>query len=115
MLICAMFTVAQAHVFYSRTHWVWINVEIYCLCFLASLLSIIYNPNTYLYSMALLGPLIGLFILNSSRCREMRHTMVQVRRKREDIIATLKKQGKWKGWQTSLTAADSPLMHEDQM
>jgi hypothetical protein len=48
--------------------------------------------------MALLGPLVGLLILNSNRCREMRQKMLEIRHKREAIIATLKEQGKWKWW-----------------
>lgn len=47
--------------------------------------------------MSLLSPLIGLLILNSHRCRELRHKMVEIRQKREGIILTLNKQGRWKG------------------
>jgi len=71
---------------------------IYLICLLVSLPAIAYRPNAYLYSMALLSPLIGLLILNSKRCRELRHTMLEIRHKREAIIATLKKQGRWKWW-----------------
>ncbi|OAE13836.1 hypothetical protein AZH11_03305 [Pseudomonas simiae] len=92
------FGLAKAQVLYGRIHWVWINVGVYASCFLVSLISIIYAPNIYLYSTALLCPLIGLLILNSNRCRELRHRMVEIRHKREDIVATLKKQGRWKGW-----------------
>ena len=48
--------------------------------------------------MALLAPLIGLLILNSNRCRERRQTSVDIRHKREAIIASLKQQGRWKWW-----------------
>ena len=96
LAICAVFSVAQFQVLYGRSHWIWISVGIHCFCFLASLLSIIYKPNTYLYSMSLLAPLIGLLILNSKRSRELCQKMVEVRHKREEIIATLKKQGRWK-------------------
>jgi hypothetical protein len=98
LTIGVVFAIAQIQVLYGHAHWVWINVGIYCLCFLSSLPAITYTPNIYLYSMALLSPLIGLLILNSNRCRELRHKMVELRHKREHIIATLKKQGKWKGW-----------------
>jgi hypothetical protein len=37
-------------------------------------------------------------ILNSHRCRELRHKLVEIRHKREAVIATLKKQGRWKWW-----------------
>lgn len=94
----AAFALAKAEVLYGRIHWVWVNVAVYCLCFLTSLPSIIYKPDTYLYVMALLCPLVGLLILNSARCRELRRKMVEVRHKRENIITTLKKQGRWKGW-----------------
>lgn len=55
-------------------------------------------PPLLLYFMALLSPLIGLLALNSTRSRERRHKMVEIRQKREAIIATLKKQGRWKWW-----------------
>lgn len=94
----AAFALAKAEVLYGRIHWVWINVAIYLICLLVALPAIAYRPDVYLYSMSLLCPLIGLLILNSNRCRELRQKMVEIRHKREDIIATLKKQGKWKWW-----------------
>lgn len=94
----AVFALAKYEVLYGRIHWVWINVAIYLICLLVSLPAIFWRPNTYLYAMALLGPLVGLLILNSKRSRELRKTAVEIRHKREDIIATLKKQGRWKVW-----------------
>ncbi|MDE1908928.1 hypothetical protein ACW9I4_19915 [Pseudomonas sp. SDT2931_S440] len=98
LAVSILFSLAQIQVVYGRPHWVWINVGIYFVCLLISLPAITYRPNTYLYSMALLGPLVGLLILNSNRCREMRQKMLEIRHKREAIIATLKEQGKWKWW-----------------
>jgi hypothetical protein len=94
----AVFALAKYEVLYGRIHWVWLNVAIYLICLLVTLPAIAYGPNIFLYSMALLSPLIGLLILNSNRCRELRHKMVEIRHKREAIIATLKKKGRWKGW-----------------
>lgn len=94
----ALFALAKYEVLYGRIHWVWVNVAIYLACLLVALPSIAYRPNAYLYSLCLLSPLIGLLILNSNRCRELRHKMVEIRHKREAIIATLKKQGRWKWW-----------------
>ncbi|MBA1296165.1 hypothetical protein G7025_22640 [Pseudomonas lurida] len=94
----AVFALAKYKVLYGRIHWVWINVAIYLICLLVALPTIAYRPNTYLYAICLLCPLTGLLILNSNRCRELRHKMVDIRHKREDIIATLKKQGRWKWW-----------------
>ncbi|WP_439864738.1 hypothetical protein [Pseudomonas antarctica] len=96
--LSVVFSVAQIQVLYGHRHWIWVNVGIYIALLLVSLPTINYQPNTYLYATALLSPLIGLLILNSNRCREMRHTMVEIRQKRQDIIATLKKQGRWKWW-----------------
>lgn len=90
----AVFALAKYEVLYGRIHWVWLNMAIYLICLLVSLPAIAYRPNAYLYSMALLSPLI----LNSKRCRELRHKMLEIRHKREAIIATLKKQGRWKWW-----------------
>jgi len=98
LAITVVFGIAKARVLYGHIHWIWIHVGVYSICFMVSLASIIYAPNIYLYSTALLCPLIGLLILNSHRCRELRHKMVELRHKREAIIATLKKQGRWKWW-----------------
>ncbi|CRM16041.1 MULTISPECIES: hypothetical protein [Pseudomonas] len=89
---------SKAQVNYGRIRSVWISVGIYLICLLISLPAITYRPPLFLYTMSLLSPLTGLLILNSNRCRELRHKMVEIRRKREDIIATLKKQGRWKWW-----------------
>ena len=94
----AVFALAKYEVLYGRIHWVWINVAIYLLCLLISLPAVLWRPNTYLYTLALLGPLVGLLILNSNRCRELRQKSVELRHKREAIIATLKQQGRWKWW-----------------
>nr|WP_276544322.1 hypothetical protein [Pseudomonas grimontii] len=93
-----VFALAKYEVLYGRIHWVWINVGIYLICLLVALPSIAYRPNAYLYSMSLLCPLIGLLILNSNRCRELRQKSVELRHKRLAIIATLKQQGRWKWW-----------------
>ncbi len=96
--ISAVFSIAQIEVLYGRIHWVWINVAIYLLCLLISLPAILWRPNTYLYALALLCPLVGLLILNGNRCRELRQKSVELRHKRLAIIATLKQQGRWKWW-----------------
>jgi hypothetical protein len=89
---------SKTQVTYGRIHLVWVSVGIYVTCLLISLPAIAYRPPLFLYAMSLLSPLIGLLILNSNRCRELRQKMVEIRHKREDIIVTLKKQGRWKGW-----------------
>ena len=90
--------ISKIQVTYGRIRWVWISVGIYLICLLISLPAIAFRPPLPLYFMALLSPLTGLLILNSNRCRELRHKRLEIRHKREDIIATLKKQGKWKWW-----------------
>ncbi|WP_460949606.1 hypothetical protein AB6N16_19660 [Pseudomonas marginalis] len=94
----AVFALAKYEVLYGRTYWVWLNVAIYLISLLIALPTIAYRPDLYLYSMAILGPLIGLLILNCNRCRELRQKSVEIRHKRQAIIATLKKQGRWKWW-----------------
>lgn len=89
---------SKIQVTYGRIHLVWVSVGIYAICLLISLSAIAYRPPPLLYAMSLLSPLTGLLILNSHRCRELRHKMVELRHKREAIIATLKKQGRWKWW-----------------
>lgn len=98
MGVAAVFALAKYEVLYGRIHWVWINVAIYLLCLLISLPAILWRPNTYLYALALLCPLVGLLILNSNRCRELRQKSVELRHKRLAIIATMKQQGRWKWW-----------------
>lgn len=89
---------SKIQVNYGRIRMVWMSVGIYVMCLLISLPAIAYRPPLLLYFMALLSPLIGLLVLNSNRSRELRHKMVETRHKREAIIATLKKQGRWKWW-----------------
>ena len=98
IVLGVVFALAKYEVLYGRIHWVWLNVAIYLICLLLALPTIVYHPNVYIYSLTLLGPLIGLLILNSNRCRELRQKSLELRHKREHIIATLKKQGKWKWW-----------------
>lgn len=90
--------VSKIQVAYGRIRLVWMSVGIYVICLLISLPAIAYRPPLFLYVMALLSPLTGLLVLNSPRCRELRHKMLEVRHKREAIITTLKEQGRWKGW-----------------
>ncbi|MFN3357126.1 MAG: hypothetical protein ACK418_14100 [Pseudomonas sp.] len=87
----AVFTLAKYEALYGRIHWVWINVAIYLLCLLVSLPAILWHPNTCLYALALLSPLVGLLILNSHRCRELRQKSHELRLKRQAITAMLKR------------------------
>jgi hypothetical protein len=89
---------SKAQVTYGRIRLVWVSVGIYVICLLISLPTIAYRPPPFLYAISLISPLTGLLILNSHRCRELRHKMVEIRHKREAVIATLKKQGRWKWW-----------------
>ncbi len=98
LAIHVVFSIAQIQVLYGHPHWVWVNVAIYLIGLLVSLPAIAYRPNLYLYAITLLAPLLGLLILNSNRCRELRQKSVEIRQKREAIIATLKQQGRWKLW-----------------
>ncbi|AUG08842.1 hypothetical protein [Pseudomonas sp. S09G 359] len=98
LAINVVFSIAQIQVLYGHPHWTWVNVVIYLMCLLVSLPTIAYRPNLYLYAITLLAPLLGLLILNSNRCRELRRKSVEIRHKREAIIATLKQQGRWKWW-----------------
>ena len=61
--------VSKIQVTYGRIHLVWMSVGIYVICLLISLPAITYRPPLFLYFMALLSPLIGLLILNTSRFR----------------------------------------------
>lgn len=94
----AAFALAKYQVLNGRIRCVWINVGIYLACLVISLPTISYRPNLYLYAITLFAPLLGLLILNSNRCRELRRKSVEIRHKREAIIATLKQQGRWKWW-----------------
>lgn len=93
-----IFAIAKFKVLSGHTHWIWINAGTYLACLLISLPTIVYRPSLHLYIMAVLGPLVGLLILNSNRCREMRKKMVEIRHERDERVASLKKQGKWKWW-----------------
>ena len=95
---CTLFGVAQSAVLHGYSKWVWLQAGVFVSYFLTVIPTITYNPDRALFSLALLSPLIGMLCLNSKRQREMRRTMLEIRHKREAIITTLKKQGRWKWW-----------------
>jgi hypothetical protein len=71
----------------GRPSWVWVMVGIYIVCFLFVLPMIQYNPHTILYGLALVFPLFGLLILNSSVQRGMRIKLVEIRHIRQALKA----------------------------
>jgi hypothetical protein len=95
---CALFGIAQSAVLHGYPQWVWLQAGVFVIYFLTVMPTAIYGPDRVLFTLAVLSPLIGLLFLNSQRQREMRRTLLELRHKREHIIATLKKQGKWKWW-----------------
>ena len=97
-MACVVFGVAQSIVLHGYPQWVWLQVGVFMIYLLLVVPTAIYSPDHALFTFALLSPLLGLLCLNSKRQREMRLKMVEIRHKREAIIATLKKQGRWKGW-----------------
>lgn len=96
-LACTLFGIAQSAVLHGYPQWAWLQAGVFMIYFLAVIPTAIYSPDRTLFSLALLSPLIGLLCLNSRRQREMRRKMFEIRHERRAIIATLKKQGKWKG------------------
>ncbi|WP_455825936.1 hypothetical protein [Pseudomonas graminis] len=98
VLIGVVLFVSKIQVACGRIHLVWISVGIYVMCLLISMLTLAHRPPVSLYFMSLISPLLGLLILNSNRCRELRHKSVELRHKRLAIITTLKQQGRWKRW-----------------
>ncbi len=97
VLMGVVLFVSKIQVALGRIHLVWMSVGIYVICLLISMLTLAHRPPVSLYFMSLISPLLGLLILNSNRCRDLRDKMVEIRHKREAIIATLKQQGRWKG------------------
>jgi hypothetical protein len=95
---CVAFGVAQSIILHGYSQWVWLQVGVFMTYVLLVLPTVIYSPDRVLFTLAVLSPLIGLLCLNSKRQREMRHKMVELRHKREAIIAPLKQQGRWKCW-----------------
>jgi hypothetical protein len=71
----------------GRPFWVWPLVVVSGLCFLSVLPAIEYRPNTLIYSLSLLFPLVALLLLNSKRHREMRQKLLELRHLREAAIA----------------------------
>jgi hypothetical protein len=90
LVIGLVFFFAKIEVICGRVKLVWINAGIYLICLLISLTTIAYRPPTTLYFIALLSPLVGLLILNSHRCRELRQKSHELRLKRQAITAILK-------------------------
>ena len=97
-MACVVFGLAQSIVLHGYPLWMWLQVGVFVMYFLLVLPTAFYSPDHSLFALALLSPLTGLLCLNSKRQREMRRTMEEMRHKREAITATLKKQGRWKGW-----------------
>ncbi|WP_017737041.1 hypothetical protein [Pseudomonas sp. CBZ-4] len=95
---CALFGIAQSAVLHGYAQWVWLQAGVFMIYFLAVLPTAIYSPDRILFTLAVLSPLIGLLFINGKRQREMRGMMLELRHKREHIVSTLKKQGKWHGW-----------------
>ncbi|MCM2377970.1 MULTISPECIES: hypothetical protein [Pseudomonas fluorescens group] len=95
---CVVFGIAQSLVLHGYPRWVWLQVGVFMIYSLLVVPTIIYSPDHLLFTFALLSPLTGLLCLNSNRQREMRREMLEIRHKRNGVIATLKKQGRWKRW-----------------
>lgn len=84
LCVCHFFLV------WGRAVWVWGVVLLFILCLCMALPTVEFRPNSILYGLALLFPLIGLLILNSNRHREMRKILVIVRRKRQRFLGIRK-------------------------
>ena len=84
LCVCHFFLV------WGRVVWVWRVVLLFTLCLCMALPAIEFRPGNILYGLGLLFPLIGLLILNSNRHREMRKTLVIVRRKRQRFLGVRK-------------------------
>lgn len=72
--------------------WVWVKVTLLIFCFLAVMPAFAYRINGLLYCLGLLFPLIGLFILNTTRHREFRQKCLEFRHQREACGRELKAQ-----------------------
>ncbi|QJI32463.1 hypothetical protein HKK55_28455 [Pseudomonas sp. ADAK18] len=75
----------------GRPSWVWVMVSIYLVCFLFVLPMIQCSPHMILYGLALVFPLLGLFILNSIVQRKMRIKLVEIRHFRQAFKTKHKK------------------------
>lgn len=98
-IACVIFGIAQSLVLHGYPGWVWLQVGVFMSYLLLVVPTIIYSPDHLLFTLTLLSPLTGLLCLNSNRQREMRREMLEIRHKRNGVIAApLKKQGRWKWW-----------------
>ncbi|WP_248805929.1 hypothetical protein [Pseudomonas sp. MWU13-2100] len=74
----------------GRPQWVWGVVGVLVICLLSPLSATHYRTDQFTWVLAVLFPLLGLFVLNSKRHKKMRCKMAQVRRHREVVIKALK-------------------------
>lgn len=74
-------------ILYGRPKWVWGMVILFVVCLLMSLPTIYFSPHLFFYFESLFWPLLGLYLINSKRYREMRAKFVELRRKRERVQA----------------------------
>ncbi|AMB83992.1 hypothetical protein AWM79_01170 [Pseudomonas agarici] len=94
LLIESLFALIIVHshfmVLRGRPQWVWGIVGVLVICLLSPLSAAHYMADQLTWFLAVLFPLLGLFVLNSKRHRKMRCKMAQVRRHREVVIKALK-------------------------
>lgn len=79
VMFLALLVLCHLMLLRGRAAWVWgIALSLLaCLCF--SLPAIEYRPVRWLYAVSVFSPLIGLCLLNSSRHRQWRRRMVELR------------------------------------
>jgi len=73
----------------GRPQWVWGLVAVLVAGLLSSLSVVVQRFDHVSWFLAIVFPLLGLFVLNSKRHRKMRCKMAQVRRHREVVIKAL--------------------------
>lgn len=84
-LLCVFFSLCNILIIRGRPRWVWGAVWVFILCFLTTLPAIAFQPHRFIYLLGVCAPLLGLFILNTRRHREMRQEYVRIRLWREEV------------------------------
>jgi len=74
----------------GRPSWLWGTVVILCACMVFSLATVKYRPDNLTYCAGVIFPLLGLYLLNTKRHRDMRALLVEMRQERELIRQAIK-------------------------
>lgn len=86
MTVTLLISLCNLLIIWGRTQWTWGVAFVLLSCLFVVLPTIEHRPHKFMYVLGVLFPLLGLFVLNTRRHRELRRVLVIVRAKRERFV-----------------------------